>query len=114
MITIVGYNEDWPRKFGEIHACLIDLLVEEDPGLGVEHIGSTAVEGLVARPILDLCVVVSKESRKKSVIQGLERIGYIHERHVGVGGAETFRRKGPDVPFLPSKCDFSPPVCSPR
>ncbi len=108
MITIVGYNEDWPKKFGEIHACLIDLLVEEDPGLEVEHIGSTAVEGFVARPILDLCVVVSEESRKKSVIQGLERIGYIHEGHVGVGGAETFRRKGPDVPFLPSKRDFSP------
>ena len=33
MITIVGYNEDWPKKFEEIHACLIDLLVEEDPGL---------------------------------------------------------------------------------
>ncbi len=108
MITIVGYNEDWPKKFEEIHACLIDLLVEEDPGLEVEHIGSTAVEGLVARPILDLHVVVSEESRKASVITGLERIGYIHEGHVGVGSAETFRRKGPDVPFLPSKRDFSP------
>ena len=92
MITIVGYNEDWPKKFDEIHACLIDLLVEEDPGLEVEHIGSTAVEGLVARPMLDLYVVVSEQSRRTSVITGLERIGYIHEGHVGVGGAEICTR----------------------
>lgn len=108
MITIVGYDEDWPKKFNEIHACLLDLLVEEDPNLEVEHIGSTAVEGLVGRPILDLYVVVSEESRRASVITGLERIGYIHEGHLGVGSAATFRRKGPDVPFLPSKRDFSP------
>ena len=49
MITIVGYNEDWPKKFAEIQVCLLDLLVEEDPDLEVEHIGSTAVEGLVGQ-----------------------------------------------------------------
>ena len=108
MITIVGYNEDWPKKFAEIQVCLLDLLVEEDPDLEVEHIGSTAVEGLVARPILDLHVAVSEESRRASVITGLERLGYIREGKLGVSGPDMFRRKGPDVPFLPSKRDFSP------
>ena len=108
MITVVGYNEDWPKKFAEIRVCLLDLLAEEDPDLEVQHIGSTAVEGLVARPILDLHVVASEESRKASVITGLERLGYVREGRLGPSGPDMFRRKGPAVPFLPNRRDFSP------
>ncbi len=107
MITITGYNEDWPKRFGEIRDCLRSELADEG-AFEVEHFGSTAVPGLVARPLLDLCIVVPDASQLPSLLGGLDRLGYVYERAQGVPGLETFRRKGPDVPFLAHKRDFSP------
>ncbi len=108
MITVTGYNEDWPKRFGEIRDCLRSELGDEAGAFEVEHFGSTAVEGLVARPLLDLCVVVPDASTLPALLGGLDRLGYVYERVQGVPGLETFRRKGPDVPFLAHKRDFAP------
>ena len=108
MITVTSYNEDWPKRFREIRDCLRTELGEEVGAFKVEHIGSTAVRGLVARPVLDICVVVPDASDLSTLISGLERLGYIHEPDRGRPRLETFRRKGPDVPFLAHKRDFSP------
>ena len=62
MITITGYNEDWPKRFAEIRDCLRSELAGEVGDFEVEHFGSTAVLGLVARPLLDLCVVVPDDA----------------------------------------------------
>ena len=75
MITITGYDEDWPRRFGEIRDCLRAELADECEAFEVEHFGSTAVPGLVARPLLDLCVVVADESHLPSLLGGLDRLG---------------------------------------
>ena len=58
--------------------------------------------------MLDLCVVVPEASSLPALLGGLDRLGYIYERDQGVPGLATFRRKGPDVPFLAHKRDFSP------
>lgn len=108
MITVTGYNEDWPKRFKEIRDCLHSELGDEAGAFEVEHFGSTAVPGLVARPLLDLCVVVADAGQLPSLLGGLDRLGYVYERTQGVPGLETFRRKGPDVPFLAHKRDFSP------
>ena len=108
MITITGYDEDWPKRFQEIRDCLRSELHGEGGDFEVEHFGSTAVPGLVARPLLDLCVVVPEVSALPALMGGLDRLGYVYERDQGVPGLETFRRKGPDVPFLAHKRDFSP------
>lgn len=108
MIAITDYNEAWPKWFSEIRDCLYTELADEVGAFAVEHIGSTAVPGLVARPLLDLCVVVSEASDMPSLMGGLERLGYIHQEVQGGPGLEAFRRRGPDVPFLEHKRDFSP------
>ena len=108
MITVTGYNEDWPKRFEEIRDCLRSELGDEAGVFEVEHFGSTAVPGLAARPLLDLCVVVPEASGLPSLLGGLDRLGYVYERAQGVPGLETFRRKGPDVPFLAHKRDFAP------
>ncbi|MCH7856372.1 MAG: GrpB family protein [Gemmatimonadetes bacterium] len=108
MITVTSYNEDWPKRFREIRDCLRTELAQEVEAFEVEHIGSTAVPGLVSRPVLDICVIVPETSDMASLISGLERLGYIHEAGKGPPGLETFRRKGPDVPFLQHKRDFAP------
>ena len=95
MITITGYNEDWPKGCGEIRDCLRSELAGEGGAFEVEHFGSTAVPGLAARPVLDLCVVVPDASGLPALMRGLDRLGYVHERAQRVPGLETFRRKGP-------------------
>ena len=108
MIAVTSYNEDWPKRFAEIRDCLVNELAGDGVPFDVEHFGSTAVPGLVSRPVLDICVVVPQASDLPSLIVGLERLGYIHETDQGPAGIETFRRKGPDVPFLEHKRDFAP------
>ena len=108
MIAVTSYNEDWPKRFGEIRDCLLSELAGDGVAFDVEHFGSTAVRGLVSRPVLDICVVVSQAADMPTLLPALERLGYIHEENKGPEGMETFRRKGPDVPFLEHKRDFSP------
>ncbi|WP_424933674.1 GrpB family protein [Amaricoccus macauensis] len=56
-VEVVEYDPDWPVRFEEEAARLHKLLPEEHLGR-IEHIGSTAVPGLVAKPIVDLAVEV--------------------------------------------------------
>ena len=108
MIAVTSYNEDWPKRFREVRDCLRTELAEELGALKVEHFGSTSVAGLVSRPVLDICVVVPEAADMPPLIDGLERLGYIHQADQGRLGLEAFRRRGPDVPFLEHKRDFAP------
>ena len=85
MITITGYNEDWPKRFSEIRDCLRSELAGEGGTFEVEHFGSTAVPGLVARPLLDLCAVVPDVSALPSLFGGLDRLGYVYEKGCDIG-----------------------------
>ncbi len=108
MIAVTSYNEDWPKRFREVRDCPRAELAGEVGALKIEHFGSTAVPGLVSRPVLDICVVVPEASDMPSLIGGLERLGYVYQADEGRLGLETFRRRGPDVPFLEHKRDFAP------
>ncbi len=108
MIAVTNYDEDWPKRFREIRDCLRTELAGDGGAVEIEHVGSTAVPGLVSRPVLDICVVVPPAADLQSLIVGLDRLGYIHETGQGPLGIETFRRRGPDVPFLEHKRDFAP------
>lgn len=62
--------------------------------LRVEHIGSTSVPGLAAKPIIDLDVVIADDADLEFVIEKLAAAGYIHEGDLGIPGREAFRYKG--------------------
>jgi GrpB-like predicted nucleotidyltransferase (UPF0157 family) len=55
----------------------------------IEHVGSTAVPGLAAKPVIDLVVVVEPENVQPS-IDRLAAIGYVHQGNLGVEGREAF------------------------
>ncbi len=108
MITISDNNPAWPAWFEEVKACLLEELSEESGIVRVEHIGSTAVPGLAAKPILDIHVVIGDESQLGRMIGQLAHLGYIYEGDRGVMGQEAFRRRGPDVPLRDPKRDWAP------
>jgi GrpB-like predicted nucleotidyltransferase (UPF0157 family) len=57
----------------------------------VEHIGSTAVPGLAAKPIIDLDVILASPADLPEAIRRLEIVGYTHEGDLGIAGREAFR-----------------------
>ena len=55
-VVVVDYDAGWPRRFEHERARIANAL--GDRALAIEHIGSTAVPGLAAKPIVDLLVIV--------------------------------------------------------
>lgn len=88
-VIVVPYDPAWKTAFeeikGEIEHAIGDLI------LGVEHVGSTSVEGLSAKPCIDIDVVIRDDSVLEAVIRGLKTIGYTHEGDLGIQGREAFR-----------------------
>jgi len=103
---IVDYKESWPRHFEEVRSCLAEQL-GADAG-SIEHVGSTAVPGLLGKPIVDIHIAVPDADAMSRIIEKLAVMGYIHEGDKGIPGREAFRRKGPDVPFIDPKRDWYP------
>ena len=66
--------------------------------IAIEHVGSTAVKGLCAKPCIDIDVVIKDYSVFEAVVQGLESIGYIHEGNLGIKDREAFKYS--DKPHL--------------
>ena len=88
-VIVMPYNEEWKKAFSDIKKELDDAL--GDLALSIEHVGSTSVEGLSAKPIIDIDVVIEDISKLESVIAALEKIGYRHEGDLGVPGREAFK-----------------------
>jgi GrpB-like predicted nucleotidyltransferase (UPF0157 family) len=74
-ITIVDYDTDWPKKF-ERHATIIAGALG-GAALRVEHIGSTAVPQLAAKPVIDILVVVADSADESAYLPQLEAAGYL-------------------------------------
>ena len=66
--------------------------------LGIEHVGSTSVKGMSAKPCIDIDVVIRDYSVFDAVVQKLDAIGYIHEGDLGIKDREAF--KYTDKPHL--------------
>ena len=74
-IVIVDYDPAWPRRF-RLEAAKIRSALGE-VALHIEHIGSTSVPGLTAKPIVDILLVVEDSSDEASYIAALESAGYV-------------------------------------
>lgn len=74
-IRIVDYDPRWENKYREHAAIIRDTLGERI--IQLEHVGSTSVPGLAAKPIIDIDVVVSDSSDEASYLPALETAGYV-------------------------------------
>jgi GrpB-like predicted nucleotidyltransferase (UPF0157 family) len=86
-IVIVDYDPVWPLEFERVRNRVAPAL--GDVALAIEHVGSTAVPGLAAKPVIDLVVVVEPD-RVQEAIERLSAIGYVHQGNLGVEGREAF------------------------
>ena len=95
-VIVLPYDVAWESAFeairAEIQTALGDLM------LGIEHVGSTSVKGMSAKPCIDIDVVIRDYSVFDAVVQKLDAIGYIHEGDLGIQDREAF--KYADKPHL--------------
>ena len=88
-VIVVPYDKVWKSAFEEIKKEIERVI--GDLIIGIEHVGSTSVEGLSAKPIIDIDVVIKDYSVFATVVQKLETIGYIHEGDLGIKDREAFK-----------------------
>src|SRR6202011_4312110 len=74
---------------GRIASEVNDVLGEL--AIAIEHVGSTSVPGLAAKPIIDVDVLTRENAKFGEFRDRLERFGYIHRGPRGVDGREVFR-----------------------
>ncbi len=85
---VVEYDARWPLWFAELRAELEPLLA--DVPHKIEHVGSTAVPGLAAKPIIDVDVVVPSADHVRPAVAALTAGGYRHQGDLGIAGREAF------------------------
>lgn len=88
-VIVLPYDRAWKSDFEkikkEIESAVGDLTV------GIEHVGSTSVVGMSAKPCIDIDVIIKDYSVFDVVVSRLERIGYIHEGNLGIKDREAFK-----------------------
>lgn len=91
-IEVVDWSPRWAEQFDELAAVLRTALGDVTSAR-VEHVGSTSVPGLAAKPVLDVDVIVD-ERDVPAAIAALESVGYVHRGDLGVTGREAFHAPG--------------------
>jgi GrpB-like predicted nucleotidyltransferase (UPF0157 family) len=74
VVEIVDYQSLWPETFRKHEKAIAEALGEAS--LRIEHIGSTSVPGLAAKPIVDILVVVRDSADEDSYLPRMEAAGY--------------------------------------
>jgi GrpB-like predicted nucleotidyltransferase (UPF0157 family) len=92
-VRVVPYDPRWPGLFAA-EAASIAQAVERLalPPLIVEHVGSTSIPDLLAKPILDVAAARPTDTPAVIYIPAFESIGYVYRGDGGLPGREFFRR----------------------
>ena len=93
-IIIATYDPKWPIIYEEEKAKIVNAVGNKV--VAIEHVGSTAVPGLGAKPVIDIMVGISRLSDAKECIEPLKKIGYKYVPEYEASIPERrFFRKGP-------------------
>ena len=93
-LVVSLYDPRWPEMFQYLRRRLLRHV--EDLVLAIEHVGSTAVPGCAAKPIIDLDIVLRDAALMPELIARLtEQDGYQHEGDLGIPGREAFAKRSP-------------------
>jgi GrpB-like predicted nucleotidyltransferase (UPF0157 family) len=88
IVTVVDYDPAWPTQFEELRSRILRAV--GSVAMSVEHVGSTSVPGLAAKPIIDIDVVVASAIDVTLAIGRLATLGYAHLGNLGIEGREAF------------------------
>ena len=95
-VIVKPYDKAWKSAFENIKAELENAI--GNLTLDILHVGSTSVEGMSAKPCIDIDVVIKDYSVFDAVVSKLASIGYVHEGDLGIKDREAFKYS--DKPHL--------------
>jgi GrpB-like predicted nucleotidyltransferase (UPF0157 family) len=76
IVCACPYNPEWPRVFREeqarLRACIGGYVLD------IQHVGSTSIPGMAAKPILDIGIAVADFEEAAQCIQPLQQLGYLY------------------------------------
>ncbi|MBV8251291.1 MAG: GrpB family protein [Chitinophaga sp.] len=81
-IEVVPYDPQWPEQFQALKEIYLQRLQALYPR--IEHVGSTSVPGLPAKPILDIDIIISSAAQLPIVTSALESLGYTFRGDLGI------------------------------
>lgn len=91
-IIVTDYNPLWIKKYEEESLLIKDILA--DNCIAIYHIGSTSVEGLAAKPIIDIMVAVRSLEKVDDAVDDFSKIGYEYLGEFGIAGRRYLRKGG--------------------
>ena len=91
-VVVVPYDPLWESAFEKEAEKIRNVLGGEC--LAVHHIGSTAVKGLCAKPIIDIMPVVKEIGKVDAFDRGFEGLGYECMGEFGIAGRRYYRKGG--------------------
>jgi len=77
-VTVFEYDKEWPKLFEQEQNLLLEALGKT--AVCIEHIGSTSVPGLAARPVIDIMVGLRNFAEADSLVPKAVDLGYIYIR----------------------------------
>ena len=91
-MLIEKYKPEWVDQFNNIKDALEKFL--QNLNFSIEHVGSTAVRGLDAKPIIDIDIIFYTKNDFQLIKTRLEKAGYYHNGNQGIEDRDVFKREG--------------------
>ncbi|KAH0848298.1 hypothetical protein AYO21_04328 [Fonsecaea monophora] len=92
-VIVEEYNPEWALQFQQIKTELQDVLGGVKY-IGIEHVGSTAVPGLAAKPVIDLSIISGRADVEAAIHALTSRGGYIYKGEMGIPDRHALRKPG--------------------
>lgn len=103
---IEPYNPDWKTAFEKIKQVLKTVLGNSKAD--IQHVGSTAIPGLYAKPVLDIDIIIENKNLLNDITAQLEETGYKSKGQQGIAGRFAFRQTSEYTPFTTSRHKWQP------
>lgn len=88
LIQVVEYNPEWPKQFCQLRDRIWPYV--RDRAIAIEHVGSTSVPGLAAKPVIDIDIVLSSHTVLPQIVEALASLGYEHRGDLGIQDRTAF------------------------
>jgi GrpB-like predicted nucleotidyltransferase (UPF0157 family) len=92
IVELADYTADWASAFADEQRRIAPVV----PDCLIEHVGSTSVPGLVAKPIIDIAIGFAPGASPAPLIAALEQLGYHYGGDSGADGGHVLSRRASD------------------
>jgi GrpB-like predicted nucleotidyltransferase (UPF0157 family) len=100
-LQLESYKPNWKSEFEKLQQVITTIL--KGIPVTIEHVGSTAIPGMMAKPILDIDIIPEKKESLPQISKKLEQAGYISKGEQGIPGRFAFRQSNHLIPLTESR-----------